>query len=96
MAANGMTNQRMVSSSAPLPDINKKKTVNTNIPLTSDAGKRRKPATKTSGTVTRRSNNPTGGRKKRNDEISENDLKFPPIVGSGFGGARALKNNNAL
>lgn len=63
----------------------------------------RQPATRTAGTVTRRRPNPTGGARSqvaparrgrstsRNRDGGSGDHAMPPIVGSGVGGARRIK-----
>lgn len=95
----------MVSSSAPLPDINKKsRQQGSNNPASYTAhndgsGNKRKPLTKTSGTVTRRGDGKkpfgaSGHDGKGQSAKQDGGFSMPPIVGSGFGGARALKNNN--
>ncbi len=58
---------------------------------------RRPIATKTAGTVTRRANSVPVRRGERGDRdrnSSGGDFTMPPIVGSGVGGVRALKEQH--
>ena len=60
-------------------------------PASSIVPKRPPPTTKTAGTVTRRVNTIPIKNRERDHHEEKERLKMPPIVGSGVGGVRALK-----